>query len=94
MAKRCHLTGVGPQFGHKVSHANNRSNRKFLPNLQWKRVWVPELQRWVRLRLTVKALKTLDKKGLFAMLKELEESGAHELLREVRRRLALPKATP
>jgi large subunit ribosomal protein L28 len=71
MAKRCQLTGVGPMFGHKVSHANNRSNRKFLPNLQWKRVWVPELGRWVRLKLTAKALKTLDRKGYAAMLREL-----------------------
>jgi len=93
MAKRCHLTGVGPQFGHKVSHANNRSNRKFLPNLQWKRVWVPELQRWVRLRLTAKAIKTLDKKGLWAMLKDLEAQGFHELLHDVQRRLAKARAS-
>jgi large subunit ribosomal protein L28 len=87
MAKRCQLTGVGPQFGHRVSHANNRSNRKFLPNLQWKRVWIPELQRWVRLRLTAKALKTLDRKGFPAMLKELRHEGATELLQEIQRRL-------
>ncbi|MCS6966283.1 MAG: 50S ribosomal protein L28 [Candidatus Kapabacteria bacterium] len=88
MPKRCQLTGIGPQSGHKVSHANNRSNRKFLPNLQWKRVWVPELQRWVRLRLTVKALKTLDHKGFHAMVAELRERKAHELLHTIRRRLA------
>ncbi len=93
MAKQCQLTGVKPQFGHRVSHANNRSNRKFLPNLQWKRVWIPELQRWVRLRLTAKAIKTLDRKGFAAMVKELRHSGAHELLREIQRRLGTAKLT-
>ncbi len=87
MAKRCQLTGIGPQFGHRVSHANNRSNRKFLPNLQWKRVWIPELQCWIRLRLTARALKTLDKKGIHALLRELEQRGHHELLTTIQRKL-------
>lgn len=88
MAKRCQLTGVKPQYGHRVSHANNRSNRRFLPNLQWKRVWIPEYGRWVRLRLTAKALKTLDRKGFAAMVADLKERGEHELLHELERRVA------
>lgn len=87
MAKRCQLTGVEPQFGHRVSHANNRSNRKFLPNLQWKRIWIPELQRWVRLRVSVRALKALDKKGFRAMLAELEHQGQHDVAAALRRKL-------
>ncbi len=88
MAKRCQLTGVGPQFGNRVSHANNRSSRKFLPNLQWKRVWIPELQRWLRLRVSVRALKTLDKKGLPALLADLERRGHHDVAAALRRKIA------
>ncbi|MEN3026997.1 MAG: 50S ribosomal protein L28 [Chlorobiota bacterium] len=88
MAKRCQLTGVQPRYGHRVSHANNRSNRRFLPNLQWKRVWIPEYGQWIRLRLTAKALKALDRKGFAAMVAELKERGEHELLHELERRLA------
>ena len=47
MSRRCELTGVGPVFGGSVSHANNRTNRKFIPNLQTKRIWVEDENRWV-----------------------------------------------
>ncbi|NLO19360.1 MAG: 50S ribosomal protein L28 [Ignavibacteria bacterium] len=70
MARRCQLTGVTAQSGNKVSHALNRSRRRFLPNLQNKRIWDPEAKKWIRIKLTAKAIKTIDKKGLRAMLNE------------------------
>lgn len=70
MARRCELTGKGPLSGNNVSHANNKTRRRFLPNLQTKRIWIPEQKRFVTLKISARAIKTLDKKGLQAMLKE------------------------
>jgi large subunit ribosomal protein L28 len=70
MSRRCQLTGRGPLAGNNVSHANNKTRRRQLPNLQEKRIFVPELNRWVRLRVTTRALRTLNKKGLVAYLKD------------------------
>lgn len=75
MARRCDLTGTKPVYGKSISHAHNVSNRRFLPNLQKKRIWVEEEGRWVTVRATAKALKTLDKKGYSAMMKELAAKG-------------------
>jgi len=72
MSKRCQLTGVTVLSGNNVSHANNRVRRRFLPNLQSKRIWIPEEKRWIRVKATAKAIKTLDKKGLKAMLNDLK----------------------
>ncbi len=63
MSKRCEISEVGPMTGHNVSHANNRTPRRFLPNLQSKRIWVQELKRYVTVKLTNKALKTVTKNG-------------------------------
>ncbi len=63
MSKCCPITGKRPHIGNSVSHANNRTKRRFNPNLVSKRVWNPEEKRWVRMRISAKALKTLDKKG-------------------------------
>lgn len=73
MARRCELTGVGVLTGNNVSHANNRTRRRFLPNLQKKRIWVPEEGRWVTVKATTSALKTLDKVGYTAMKKRLQK---------------------
>ncbi len=70
MARRCELTGKGPIAGNNVSHANNKTRRRFLPNLQTKRIWIPEEKRFVTLKITTRAIRTLDKKGLKAMLKD------------------------
>ncbi len=70
MSKVCDLTGTTVMYGNKVSHANNKSRRRFLPNLQKKRIWIPEEKRWVTLKITTRALKTLDKKGYLAMCRE------------------------
>lgn len=69
MARRCELTGVGVMYGNNVSHANNKTRRRFLPNIQKKRIWVPEEGRWVTVKITASALKTLDKVGYTAMKK-------------------------
>lgn len=70
MSRKCKLTGKGPMSGNNVSHANNKTRRVQLPNLQWKRLYVPELDRTVRVRLTTRALRTIDKKGLMAYLRD------------------------
>ncbi len=70
MSRKCKLTGKGPMAGNNVSHAHNKTRRRQLPNLQWKRVYIPELDRTVRVRLSTRALRTIDKKGLLAYLKD------------------------
>ncbi|MDP1677617.1 MAG: 50S ribosomal protein L28 [Bacteroidota bacterium] len=69
MSKRCEVSEVGPMTGHNVSHANNRTPRRFLPNLQSKRIWVQELKRYVNVKLTSKALKTVTKNGTVEIAK-------------------------
>ncbi len=63
MARRCQVSGVQPMSGNHVSHAHNTSKRRFLPNLQKKRVFVQELNRFVTVKLTAKAIKTISRKG-------------------------------
>jgi large subunit ribosomal protein L28 len=70
MARRCAITGKKPMSGHNVSHANNRTKRRFLPNLITKRIFVPETGQTVRLRISTSALRTIQKKGLLQTLKD------------------------
>ncbi len=70
MARRCAITGKKPMSGHNVSHANNRTKRRFLPNLITKRIFVPEIGRTVRLKISTSALRTIQKKGLMKTLKD------------------------
>jgi large subunit ribosomal protein L28 len=70
MARKCQLTGIGPLSGNNVSHSNRRTKRRQLPNLQKKRLWVPEENRWVRVRLSTRALRTVTKKGLMRFLRD------------------------
>lgn len=70
MSRKCQLTGKEANNAFAVSHSHRRTKRLQEANLQWKRVWWNEGNRWVRLRLSTKAIKTLDKKGLQAMAKE------------------------
>lgn len=70
MPKVCRITRKKPITGNNVSHANNRTKRRFLPNLQTKKFWIPEEKRWVRLSLTANAIKTIDKRGIKSVLKE------------------------
>lgn len=73
MSKVCDLTGTTVQYGNNVSHANNRTRRRFLPNLQTKKIWDPESGQFIKLKITTRALRTLDKKGLSGMLRDLEK---------------------
>ena len=70
MARRCQLTGKGPLSGNRVSHSHKKTRRRQLPNLQSKRLYVPEMDRWFRVKLSTRALRTVTKKGLLVFLKE------------------------
>ena len=77
MARVCQVTGKTPMVGNNVSHANNRTRRRFMPNLQQRRFWVESENRWVSLRLTNAALRTIDNKGIDVVLAELRARGEH-----------------
>lgn len=71
MSRVCQITGKKPQSGNNVSHANNRTKRRFLPNLQSRRFWLEREKRWIRLRVSNAGLRLIDRKGIEAVLKEL-----------------------
>lgn len=75
MARVCQVTGKAPMVGHTVSHANNKTKRRFMPNLQYRRFWVESENCWVRLRLTTAGLRTVDKVGIDAVLADLRARG-------------------
>lgn len=76
MARVCQVTGKRPMSGHNVSHANNRTKRRFLPNLQYRRFWLEDEKRWVRLRVTNAALRIIDRDGIETVLADLRAKGA------------------
>jgi large subunit ribosomal protein L28 len=75
MARVCQVTGKKPMQGHNVSHANNKTKRRFLPNLQYRRFWVESEKRWVRLRVSNAGLRTIDKNGIDVVLADLRARG-------------------
>ena len=75
MSKICQVTGKKPMFGNNVSHANNKTRRKFNVNLQKKKFWVPEENRYITLRLSMHGLRIINKKGISRVVKELRERG-------------------
>ncbi len=72
MAKICQVTGKKPMSGNNVSHAHNKTRRRFLPNLQTKRFWVESENKWVRLTVSAKGLRIIDKNGIDSVLKDLK----------------------
>lgn len=74
MSRRCQITGIGPVSGNHVSHAHNRRKRRFLPNLQKKRIWVQELNRFVTVKLSASAIKTVSKNGTSVIAKLVKEN--------------------
>ncbi len=70
MARKCPLTGKGPMAGNNVAHSNKRTRMRQLPNLQMKRIFIPEENRWVRIKLSARALRTITKKGLLQYLRD------------------------
>jgi large subunit ribosomal protein L28 len=75
MSKVCMVTGKRPQSGNNVSHANNRTRRRFLPNLQNKRFWVESEKRYVRLRVSHKGVRIIDKLGIDQVLTDMRAQG-------------------
>ena len=75
MARECQVTGKRPVSGNKVSHSNIKTKRRFLPNLQTKRFFLAEEDKWVTLKLSSDAIRTINKNGLYSVVKELRASG-------------------
>ena len=75
MSRICQVTGKRVMVGNNVSHANNKTRRRFLPNLHYRRLWVESEKRWVTLRLSQQGLRTIDKKGIDAVLADLRRRG-------------------
>ncbi len=75
MSRVCQLTGKRPVSGNNVSHSNRKTKRVFAPNLHKKRFFIPELQKWVTLKVSTTALRTINKLGLYSYLKKLEKKG-------------------
>jgi len=75
MSRVCQVTGKRPMSGNNVSHANNKTRRRFLPNLHYHRFWVESEKRWVRLRVSTQGMRTIDKHGIDAVLGTLRERG-------------------
>lgn len=75
MSRICQVTGKGPLSGNNVSHANNRTRRRFLPNLHTHRIWVESEKRWVKLRVSQRGLRIIDRKGIDQVLADLRARG-------------------
>jgi len=80
MSKVCELTGKRPISGNNVSHSNAKTRRKFNPNLQKKRFYIPETDSWITLKISMSALRTIDKKGIYSYLKEIEKKTGKKFL--------------
>lgn len=76
MARVCELTGKRPITGNKVSHSNIKTKRRFLPNLQTKRYFLAEEDKWITLKLSSEAIRTINKNGLYPVVKEMRAAGA------------------
>jgi large subunit ribosomal protein L28 len=74
MSRRCQVTGIGPITGNNVSHAHNRTKRRFLPNLQKKKIWVQELNKFVTLKISSKAIKSIAKNGTSNIAKLIKDN--------------------
>ena len=72
MAKKCPITGKGPMVGNNVSHANNKTKRRYLPNLQYKRFWLESEERFVRIRVSTRGIRIIAKRGLEAVLRDMD----------------------
>ena len=77
MARVCQVTGKRPITGNKVSHSNIKTKRRFLPNLQTKRFFLAEEDRWVTIKLSSEAIRTINKNGLYTVVKELRSKGVN-----------------
>ena len=77
MARVCQVTGKVPVSGNKVSHSNIKTKRRFLPNLQTKRFFLAEEDKWITIKLSTEGIRTINKRGLYIVVKELRAQGTH-----------------
>ncbi len=77
MARVCQVTGKKPMTGHHVSHSNIKTKRRFNPNLQTKRFFLAEENKWITLKVSAEAIRTINKNGLYSVVKELRLNGVH-----------------
>lgn len=75
MSRVCQLTGKRPISGNSVSHSNRKTKRRFIPNLQKKKFFVPETGQWLTLKVSAKAIRNINKHGLYAYVKKMEKKG-------------------
>ena len=75
MSKVCDISGKRPRVGNKVSHANNKTKRRFYPNLQLKKFYVPETESWIVLRVSTSVIRTINKKGIMEVIREAQRKG-------------------
>lgn len=75
MSKVCMLNGTEPGFGNNVSHSHRKTRRRFNPNVQTQRFWIPSERRWIRLTLSTRAIKTVNKRGIESVLAEIRRNG-------------------
>lgn len=75
MSRRCQVTGKQPLVGHKVSHSNRKAKRRYEPNLKTKRFWLEDERRWIRLRVSARGMRIIDKRGLNDVLREIRARG-------------------
>jgi len=75
MSRVCQVTGKQPMVGNNVSHANNKTRRRFLPNLNYHRFWVESEKRWVRLRVSAKGMRIIDKNGIENTIADMRKRG-------------------
>lgn len=75
MSQQCQVTGKKPAYGNKVSHSNHKTRRRWLPNLHWKRFWVPAENRFIRLRVSTSGIREISKRGIEPVLAEMRAGG-------------------
>lgn len=75
MSRRCDVTGAEPSFGNRVSHSHRRTRRKWVPNLHRRRFWLPSQRRWITLKVTTKALRTIDRDGIEKVVARMRAAG-------------------
>jgi len=75
MSQICQVTGRKPSFGKQISHSHRRSSRRWNPNIQYKRYWLPSEKRWIKLTLSTKGIKIIDKRGIESVVAEMRRNG-------------------
>lgn len=80
MSRICQLTGKRPITGNSVSHSNIKTKRRFYPNLQEKKFFIPELNKWVKLKVSTSAMRTINKRGILSFIREVEKKNGVKII--------------